>query len=77
MLLNNDNGIKQKKGKLKLWQWIVLMGVLALFLIATVVLCVFYKDAIFTENTLAITLICVSALVFIIGAMISYKYFGR
>lgn len=53
------------------------MVILALFLIATVVLCVFYKDAIFTENALAITLICVSALVFIIGAMIGFKYFGR
>lgn len=77
MLLNNDNGIKQKKGKLKPWQWAIIMVIIALFLIATVVLCVFYKDAIFTENALAITLICVSALVFIIGAMISFKYFGR
>lgn len=77
MLLGNDNGIKQKKGKLKLWQWVVIIAVLALFVVATVILCVFYKDAIFTENSLAITLICVSALVFIIGAMISFKYFKR
>lgn len=77
MLIGNDNGIKQKKGKLKPWQWAVAIAVLALFVVATVILCVFYKDAIFTENSLAITLICVSALIFIIGAMISFKYFKR
>lgn len=73
----NDKNLNQKKTKLKLWQWIVLGVVALIFIIATIILCVFYKDAIFTENSLAITLICVFALLFVVGGYFSYRYFRR
>lgn len=76
-MILNDKNLNQKKTKLKLWQWIVLGIVALIFIVATVILCVFYKDAIFTENALAITLICVFALLFAVGGYISYRYFGR
>lgn len=48
-----------------------------MFIVATIVLVIFYKDAIFTNNTLAITLLVLSALVFAVGGVVSWKFFKR
>lgn len=76
-MILRDKNLNQKKAKLKTWQWAIIALVALLFVTATVILCVFYKDAIFTENTLAVTLICVSALIFIACGIITFKYFRR
>lgn len=76
-MILNDKNLNQKKAKLKLWQWVVLGVIALIFIVATIILCVFYKDAIFTENSLAITLICVFALLFTVGGYLSYRYFRR
>lgn len=63
--------------RLKTWQIITISVVAILFIVATIVLVIFYKDAIFTNNTLAITLLVLSALVFAVGGVVSWKFFKR
>lgn len=65
------------KKRLKPWQLITLSVVAVLFIVATIVLVVFFKDAIFTNNTLAITLLALSALVFAVGGAIAWKFFKK
>lgn len=62
--------------KLKTWQVVTILVVASLFVIATVILCTFYKDAIFTNNTLAIVLLCIAFLVFLGATIIGWKYFN-
>ena len=57
----------KKKIKLKLYQKAIISGFIALFLVATVVICILYKDFIFSENALAysvgiilVILLCIS-----------------
>ena len=50
---------------------------MVLFVVATIVLCVFYKNAIFTENTFAIVLMCASALMLMAMCVIGWRFFKR
>ena len=57
----------KNKTKLKLYQKAIISGFVALFLVATVAICVLYKDFIFSENALAysvgiilVILLCIS-----------------
>lgn len=50
---------------------------MVLFVIATIVLCVFYKNAIFTENTFAIVLMCASTLMLMAMCVIGWRFFKR
>lgn len=65
------------KRKLKAWQLVLLCLTFVLFVVATIVLCVFYKNAIFTENTLAIVLMCASALALIAMCVIGWRFFKK
>ena len=65
------------KRKLKVWQIVLLCLIAVLFMVATIVLCVFYKNAIFTENTLAIVLMCASALMLVAMFVIGWRFFKR
>lgn len=65
------------KRKLKVWQIVLLCLAMVLFVIATIVLCVFYKNAIFTENTFAIVLMCASALMLVAMCVIGWRFFKR
>lgn len=65
------------KKRLKAWQLALIALVAVLFIVATIVLCFFYKDAIFTENTFSIVLICASAVVFVIMCAIGWRFFKK
>ena len=65
------------KRKLKVWQIVLLCLIAVLFVVSTIVLCVFYKNAIFTENTLAIVFMCASALMLVAMCVIGWRFFKR
>lgn len=65
------------KKRLKPWQLITISVVAVMFIVATIVLIVFFKDAIFTNNTLAIVLLVLSASVFAVGGAIAWKFFKK
>lgn len=67
----------KKFRKLKLWQAVTLIVVASLFVIATIILCIVYRDEIFTNNTLAITLLCLALIVFAGAGIISWRYFNN
>ena len=69
--------IKEKISKMKPWQWAIIMSLVALLVVATIVLVWFYHDAIFTNNTLAITLLCIIAIVLIAMSIVSWKFFRK
>ncbi len=57
----------KNKNKLKLYQKAIISGFIALFLVATVVICVLYKDFIFSENALAYSIGIILVILLVIG----------
>lgn len=57
----------KNKTKLKLYQKAIISGFIALFLVATVVICVLYKDFIFSENALAYSIGIILVILLVIG----------
>lgn len=57
----------KNKNKLKLYQKAIIGGFIALFLVATVVICVLYKDFIFSENALAYSIGIILVILLVIG----------
>ena len=63
--------------KPKAWQIVLLCLFAFLFIASTAIICVFYKNAIFTENTLAIALMCASGLALGVMCAIGWRYFKK
>lgn len=59
-----------KRKKLKTYQKVILLALAFLFVVATIILCVMFKDYIFTENALAYTLLVLLLIVCFIGFII-------
>ncbi len=57
----------KNKTKLKLYQKVIISGFIALFLVATVVICILYKDFIFSENALAYSIGIILVILLVIG----------
>lgn len=57
----------KNKTKLKLYQKAIISVFIALFLVATVVICVLYKDFIFSENALAYSIGIILIILLCIG----------
>lgn len=57
----------KNKNKLKLYQKAIISGFIALFLVATVVICILYKDFIFSENALAYSIGIILVILLVIG----------
>lgn len=57
----------KNKNKLKFYQKAIISGFVALFLVATVVICVLYKDFIFSENALAYSIGIILVILLVIG----------
>lgn len=57
----------KNKNKLKLYQKAIISVFIALFLVATVVICVLYKDFIFSENALAYSIGIILIILLCIG----------
>lgn len=57
----------KNKHKLKFYQKAIISGFIALFLVATVVICVLYKDFIFSENALAYSIGIILVILLVIG----------
>ena len=57
----------KNKTKLKFYQKAIISGFIALFLVATVVICVLYKDFIFSENALAYSIGIILVILLVIG----------
>lgn len=57
----------KNKNKLKFYQKAIISGFIALFLVATVVICVLYKDFIFSENALAYSIGIILVILLVIG----------
>lgn len=57
----------KNKNKLKLYQKAIISVFIALFLVATVVICVLYKDFIFSENALAYSIGIILVILLCIG----------
>lgn len=57
----------KNKNKLKLYQKAIISGFIALFLVATVVICILYKDFIFSENALAYSIGIILIILLVIG----------
>lgn len=60
----------KNKTKLKLYQKAIISGFIALFLDATVVICIAYKDFIFSENALAYSIGIILIILLCIGFVI-------
>ena len=57
----------KNKNKLKLYQKAIISVFIALFLVATVVICILYKDFIFSENALAYSIGVILIILLCIG----------
>ena len=57
----------KNKNKLKLYQKAIISGFIALFLVATVVICILYKNFIFSENALAYSIGIILVILLVIG----------
>lgn len=57
----------KNKNKLKIYQKAIISGFIALFLVATVVICILYKDFIFSENALAYSIGIILVILLVIG----------
>ena len=57
----------KNKNKLKLYQKAIISVFIALFLVATVVICILYKDFIFSENALAYSIGIILVILLVIG----------
>ncbi|MDY4822861.1 MAG: hypothetical protein SO148_03595 [Candidatus Onthovivens sp.] len=57
----------KNKTKLKLYQKAIISVFIALFLVATVVICILYKDFIFSENALAYSIGIILVILLVIG----------
>ena len=57
----------KNKNKLKLYQKAIISGFIALFLVATVIICILYKDFIFSENALAYSIGIILVILLVIG----------
>lgn len=57
----------KNKNKLKFYQKAIISGFIALFLVATVVICILYKDFIFSENALAYSIGIILVILLVIG----------
>ena len=57
----------KNKTKLKLYQKAIISVFIALFLVATVVICILYKDFIFSENALAYSIGIILVILLCIG----------
>lgn len=57
----------KNKTKLKLYQKAIISVFIALFLVATVVICILYKDFIFSENALAYSIGIILIILLCIG----------
>lgn len=66
----------KNKNKLKLYQKAIISGFIALFLVATVVICILYKDFIFSENALAYSTAVIFILLLCIGSVL-LKVFSK
>lgn len=66
----------KNKTKLKLYQKAIISGFIALFLVATVVICILYKDFIFSENALAYSTAVIFILLLCIGSVL-LKVFSK
>lgn len=66
----------KNKTKLKLYQKAIISGFVALFLVATVIICILYKDFIFSENALAYSTAVIFVLLLCIGSVL-LKVFSK
>lgn len=66
----------KNKNKLKLCQKAIISGFIALFLVATVIICILYKDFIFSENALAYSTAVIFVLLLCIGSVL-LKVFSK
>lgn len=57
----------KNKNKLKFYQKAIISGFIALFLVATIVICILYKDFIFSENALAYSIGIILVILLVIG----------
>lgn len=57
----------KNKTKLKFYQKAIISGFIALFLVATIVICILYKDFIFSENALAYSIGIILVILLVIG----------
>lgn len=71
-MLNKVEKIKKPKKKLKLYQKVLIISACLVFLIATTILCVIYKEYIFTEQALAYIILIILIILMAIGFII-YK----
>lgn len=74
--MRNYEKIPKNKNKLKLYQKAIISGFIALFLVATVIICILYKDFIFSENALAYSTAVIFILLLCIGAVL-LKVFSK
>lgn len=74
--MKNYEKIPKNKNKLKLYQKAIISGFIALFLVATVVICILYKDFIFSENALAYSTAVIFVLLLCIGSVL-LKVFSK
>lgn len=74
--MRNYEKIPKNKNKLKLYQKAIISGFIALFLAATVVICILYKDFIFSENALAYSTGVIFILLLCIGFVL-LKVFSK
>lgn len=74
--MKNYEKIPKNKNKLKLYQKAIISGFIALFLVATVVICILYKDFIFSENALAYSTAVIFILLLCIGSVL-LKVFSK
>lgn len=66
----------KNKNKLNLYQKAIISGFIALFLVATVIICILYKDFIFSENALAYSTAVIFILLLCIGSVL-LKVFSK
>lgn len=74
--MRNYEKIPKNKNKLKLYQKAIISGFIALFLVATVLICILYKDFIFSENALAYSTGVIFILLLCIGFVL-LKVFSK
>lgn len=74
--MKNYEKIPKNKNKLKLYQKAIISGFIALFLVATVIICILYKDFIFSENALAYSTAVIFILLLCIGSVL-LKVFSK
>lgn len=74
--MKNYEKITKNKNKLKFYQKAIISGFIALFLVATVIICILYKDFIFSENALAYSTAVIFVLLLCIGSVL-LKVFSK